>query len=72
MSVRAEGARAFFGSLLELQVVPSEHVLQGETGHWDRLLYASFLHILVQTVNSPEISSALHHCNKNLSCSKKA
>lgn len=41
--VRAEGRRVSFGSLLALQVVPSEHVLQGETGHWDSLQHAFFL-----------------------------
>lgn len=53
-SVRAEGRGALFGSPLELQVVPSEHVLQGETGHGTACRALFFLHILRQARTSKQ------------------
>lgn len=60
MSGRAEGSS---GSLLCLQVVPSEHVLQGETGHWDSLLRAFFLTPHPQHTRNISTTTPYHYNN---------
>lgn len=81
VSVIAEGRGAF----LEVQVVRSEHVLQGESGQWVSLPCAFFHHflypgskVLTSTstccVATHEIFSELYHCNKTVYmclCNKK-